>query len=128
MKKFIEIIIPVLCVVLLMTSCKPRIKQVNGRVTYFKQDTMKVLVDGDEKTYYTDGAQFLGGIPMEKDSVEIMRLKDKAQIVRLIPPKGRIIDIHKDTTKVVMTRPMKKGEKEKFDKFIQLEKKRMHQK
>jgi hypothetical protein len=128
MKKLIRVILPVLCVVLLFASCKPKIKQVNGRVTYFRQDTIKVMVDGDEETYLTDGAQILGGMPMVKDSVEIMRIKDRVQIMRLIPPKGHIIDIHKDTTKVVMTKPMKKGEKEKLEKFVQLEKKRMHQK
>jgi uncharacterized protein involved in exopolysaccharide biosynthesis len=120
MKKFIGIIIPVLCVVLLITSCKPKLKQVNGRVTYFRQDTIKVMVDGDEKTYLTDQAQFLGGMPMVKDTVEIMRLRDKAQIVRLIPPKGHIVNIKAKSNKPLLTSPAPKDNAEREKKFLEI--------
>ena len=111
---------PVLCVVLFFTSCKPKVKLSNGQVTYFKQDTMKVMIDGDEETYITEGAQFVGGMPMVKDSVEVMHIKKNAQLVRLIPPKGRIIDTHIDKSKPVLTTPAPKGTREKADAFVKM--------
>lgn len=120
MKKYIGFIIPIICVVLLLCSCKPKIKQANGCVTYFKQDTMKVMVDGDENTFLTDGAKFPAGAVMVKDSVEIIYVKDKAQVVRLVPHKGRIIDTHVNTSKPVMTKPAPKGAKERAKKFLEI--------
>ncbi len=128
MKKILTVIIPVLCVVLLMTSCKPKVKQANGRVTYFKQDTMKVMIDGDEETFLTETAQFPAGAVIEKDSVEIIYVKDRAQVVRLIPHMGRIIDTRINKSKPLMGQPAPKDQMKKTKEFVEMMKKRNNHK
>ena len=120
MKKILKVIIPLLCVVLLVASCKPKVKQANGRVTYFKQDTMKVMINGDEEMFLTDIAKFPAGAVMEKDSVEVIFVKDRAQIVRLIPQQGHIINTNIDKTKPLLVSPDKKDDPERSKKFIEM--------
>lgn len=128
MKKNIGIIISVLCIVIMATSCKPKLKQVNGHITYFKQDTMRVVVEGEEKMFLTENAQFPAGAVMDNDSVEIIYVEDMAKIVRLIPRRSRIIDTHIDKSKPLLTAPASKDNAIRSKQFVEMMKEKNNHK
>lgn len=129
--RILRYLLPLMCICMMLTSCGHKLKSCSGIVTYIQKDTLKMKVGKDEATFLTVGGKYDNGIVVVEDSAEVTYIgtlsKGRAMLIRLIPKKGRIIDIKKDTTKVLVTSPAPPAQVKKFKKFIKEEKERLHQ-
>jgi len=131
MKKLFIYVLPFMCICLLLPSCGRKLKRCSGVVTYIQKDTLKMKVGNDNAVFITIGANYDSGVVTVKDSAEVTYIgsstNKRAILVRLITKKGHIIDIKKDTSKVLITTPAPPAQVKKFKKFIKEEKERLHQ-
>lgn len=132
MKRLLLYISSLLFICSLFTSCKPKIKQCSGVVTFINNDTLKMKIANDSALFVLNKATFDNGAVAINDSAEVSYMgslsEGHAVLVRLIAPKSHIINIKTDTTKVVKTKPASKKDVENLNKFVKTEKEYLQKK
>ena len=99
-----------------LSSCKEKLKEVEGVVKSIDATqhthefkTMKVYDGQDTLLFSLKDAQYNNGIMLDGDSVKVHYIKGhgdtlRALLVYVKPAPAKVIDLEKDTTKVLMTK------------------------
>ncbi len=99
-----------------LTGCKQKLQQTTGMVTgvEFSGDTLKtmrmVVDDGDTLLFKLQDAQYTNGAALTGDSAVVHYIHGRGDTLRALvvyvkpTPIQAPIDIHKDTTSVLLTR------------------------
>ena len=99
-----------------LTGCRQKLQRTTGQVTAVEivGDTLKTMrmtnADGDTLLFKLQDAQFTNGVAFQGDSTEVHYIHGRGDTLRALvvyvkpAPVKAPIDIHKDTTEVLMTR------------------------
>ena len=99
-----------------LSSCKEKLKEVEGVVTDVDASemvdtikSMKVYDGQDTLLFGLKDAEYNNGIMLKGDSVQVHYIKGhgdtlRALLVYVKPAPAKVIDLEKDTTKVLMTK------------------------
>lgn len=99
-----------------LTGCKQKLQQTSGVVTSVEiqgGDTLKAMrmaVDGDTLLFKLQDAQYTNGVAFAGDSAEVHYIEGRGDTLRALvvyakpAPAQAPIDIHTDTTQVLLTR------------------------
>lgn len=99
-----------------LTGCKQKLQQVTGQVTGvdIAGDTLKTMRmatgDGDTLLFKLQDAQYTNGVAFQGDSAEVHYIHGRGDTLRALvvyvkPAPAQVpIDIHKDTTQVLLTK------------------------
>ena len=116
MKKYLIALASVALLAGSLTSCKEKLKNMDGVVTNVETsnmgDTVKSmrLYNGEDTLIFNlKDAEYNNGLMMKGDSVQVHYIKGHGDTLRALlvfvkPAPAKVIDINKDTTKVLLTR------------------------
>lgn len=96
-----------------MLSCGENLKKGRGVISEMTDSTMTVTIDGNKDIYDITETSFTNGAVQFGDSIVMTYKGKKAQTVRLIEPRGRIVifDSENDSNIELLTRPQTEIEK-----------------
>ncbi|MCI6119112.1 MAG: hypothetical protein MR717_07485 [Prevotella sp.] len=132
MKKFLSVVLCVLSVVAMLSSCEKKIQKCRVAVKSLNDSVMVAKLDKYDIEFNTVQARFLNGVIMAGDSAEVDYVGDLrekkavAVIVSLIPPKPHYIKSGYDPSKKLEMSPMSENEEKEMDAFIERAKKHGH--
>ena len=111
-------------VLLAVSSCEEKIQTTTGKVKKLNDSTMVATIDKYDITFDMKQVRFDNGVVIPGDSAVIHYIGDlrdkqaKALLIKLIPPKPRIVEAVYDPSKKLETKPMtKEGAKRKHAGF-----------
>ena len=132
MKRFLSVVLCVLSVVVLLSSCEKRIQTCRVAVKGVNDSVMVAKLDKYDIEFNTVQARFVNGAVMAGDSAvveyvgDLREKKVVAVIVSLIPPKPHYIEAGYDPSKKLEVAPMGEEEEKEMDAFIERAKKHGH--
>lgn len=116
MKRNLFALVTIAFVAFTLVSCKEKLKKESGIVTSVEASymgdtvkTMKLFNGEDTLVFNLKDAQYNNGMMLKDDSVDVHYIKGhgdtlRALLVYVKPAPAKVIDIDKDTTKVLKTR------------------------
>ena len=114
MKKFVFVWIALISIIFSLSSCKEKIKDVEGVVTSvdINGDTirsMKVFNGEDTLIFTVKDAQYDNGVMLANDNVKVHYLSGNGDTLRAVlvyvkPRPSKVIELEPDSTKPLLTR------------------------
>ncbi|MGM9697316.1 MAG: hypothetical protein ACI3Y0_01550 [Prevotella sp.] len=111
-------------VLLAVSSCEEKIQTTTGKVKKLNDSTMVATIDKYDITFDMKQVRFDNGVVIPGDSAVIHYIGDlrdkqaKALLIKLIPPKPRIVEAVYNPDAELKTRPMSKEEQKEFEEGI----------
>lgn len=116
MKKFVFVWIALISIIFSLSSCKEKIKDVEGVVTNvdFNSEgdsirSMKVFNGEDTLIFTVKDAQYANGVMLANDNVKVHYLSGNGDTLRAVlvsvkPRPSKVIELKPDSTKPLLTR------------------------
>lgn len=116
MKKFVFVWIALISIIFSLSSCKEKIKDVEGVVTNVDINpdgdtirSMKVFNGEDTLIFTVKDAQYANGVMLANDNVKVHYLSGNGDTLRAVlvyvkPRPSKVIELEPDSTKPLLTR------------------------
>ena len=111
-------------VILTFSSCEEKLQMTTGKIKKMSDSTMVATIDKYDITFDMKQVRFDNGVVIPGDSAVIHYIGDlrdkqaKALLIKLIPPKPRIVEAVYNPDAELKTRPMSKEEQKEFEEDI----------
>ena len=111
-------------VILTFSSCEEKLQMTTGKIKKMNDSTMVATIDKYDITFDMKQVRFDNGVVIPGDSAVIHYIGDlrdkqaKALLIKLIPPKPRIVEAVYNPDAELKTRPMSKEEQKEFEEGI----------
>ena len=111
-------------VILTFSSCEEKLQTTTGKIKKMSDSIMVATIDKYDITFDMKQVRFDNGVVIPGDSAVIHYIGDlrdkqaKALLIKLIPPKPRIVEAVYNPDAELKTRPMSKEEQKEFEEGI----------